>query len=226
MGSAMKLLVVEDDQKLAKFLVRVLCEEGYVVDWARTGTEAEQQTQAITYDLVLLDWMLPGADGLSVCRTIRQRGSDVPILMLTARNETRERVLGLESGADDYVSKPFEVEELVARVRALLRRAHATSRLRAGPVEIDPMARRAFLEGVPMVLTARELMLLTHLVRNADRAIGRTELLSQVWETAFDLGSNVVEVHVSRLREKLGRHAAMITTVRGVGYQLRLAESS
>jgi DNA-binding response OmpR family regulator len=145
--------------------------------------------------------------------------------MLTARGETKERVLGLEAGADDYVVKPFEVDELVARVRALLRRSGG-SRLRSGPIEIDRLARRAKLDGVPLSLTGREFALIMYLLQNADRVVRRSEILSNVWEMAFDPGSNLVEVHVSRLRDKLGRHADMLVTVRGVGYQLRPKEEA
>ncbi len=220
----MKLLLVEDDPKVGQLLVRVLEEEGYEVAWCRSGAEALRLTRAATHDLVILDWMLPEGDGLEVCRDLRARGSEVPVLMLTARAETRERVLGLESGADDYVVKPFELDELLARVRALLRRTRATGRLRAGPLELDPVGRKAWLDGAPMTLASRELALLLYLVRHAGRAIGRAELLAEVWEMSFDPGTNVVEVHVSRLRDKLGAHAPMLATVRGVGYRLRAGE--
>jgi DNA-binding response OmpR family regulator len=220
----MKVLVVEDDAKVGRFLVRVLREEGYVVDWCRDGSEAQLQLNAIDYGLILLDWMLPGTDGLSLLREIRKKGSEVPVLMLTARGETRERVLGLEAGADDYLAKPFEVEELLARLRALLRRTGG-NKLRAGPIEVDRLARRVRLDGVPLTLTTREFSLLLYLLQNADRVVRRSELLSNVWEMAFDPGSNLIDVHVSRLRDKLGVHAEMLATVRGVGYQLRIKET-
>ena len=219
----MKVLVVEDDAKVGKFLVRVLREEGYVVDWCRDGAEADKQLSALDYGLLVLDWMLPGLDGLSIVRDVRKRGSDVPILMLTARGETRERVLGLEAGADDYLAKPFDVDELLARLRALLRRSGG-NRLRLGPIDVDRLARRVKLDGVPLTLTTREFSLLLYLLQNADRVVRRSELLSNVWEMAFDPGSNLIDVHVSRLRDKLGQHADMLATVRGVGYQLRAKE--
>jgi DNA-binding response OmpR family regulator len=216
-----KVLIVEDDLKVARFLARVLGEEGFVTDHCADGSEAIEQASAGVYDLVLLDWMLPGKDGLSVCREIRRRGFLGPIMMLTGRGATTERVLGLDTGADDYLVKPFEVEELVARVRALCRRSTGFPIMRSGDLEIDRAGRRALLGGTPIGLTSREFALLLHLMHNAGKVVGRASLLAHVWETKFDPGSNLVEVHVSRLREKLGDHAWMIETVRGAGYRLR-----
>lgn len=217
----MKILLVEDDKKLSRFLARLLTEEGYTVDSCARGQDALTQAQAGVYDLLVLDWMLPDLDGLAVCRELRRAGGTLPILMLTARGETRERVLGLDAGADDYLIKPFEVEELLARVRALLRRASGHSSLRLGELEIDRLNRRVVARGAPVDLTAREYALLLHLAHKADRVVPRSELLAQVWETHFDPGSNLVEVHVSRLRDKLGELAWQVETVRGVGYRLR-----
>jgi DNA-binding response OmpR family regulator len=216
-----KILLVEDEAKVAQFLQRVLTEEGYVVDACKSGTDALAQAETGVYDLVVLDWMIADLDGLSVCRELRRAGALVPILMLTARGEARERVLGLEAGADDYLVKPFDTAELVARVRALIRRTAGFAKMRCGPLEIDQVQRRAVLGGAPLALTVREFALLVHFVHRVDRVVSRSELLSRVWETDFDPGSNVVEVHVRRLREKLGEHAWMIETVRGVGYRLR-----
>jgi len=216
-----KVLVVEDNLKLARFLVRALQEEGYVVDEVPDGRAAIRQAQGVSYDVVILDWMLPGADGLSVCRTLRAAGSRVPILLLTARAEISERILGLDAGADDYLAKPFDLGELLARVRALGRRGgQLEAALHVGTLSIDRAERRATLDGRRIELTPREFTLLAYLAREAGRVVPRTELLSKVWETAFDPGSNVVEVHVRNLREKLGAHAGMIETVRGVGYRL------
>jgi DNA-binding response OmpR family regulator len=220
-----KILLVEDDKKLARFVTRLLTEEGYAVDSCARGHDALTQAQAGVYDLLVLDWMLPDLDGLAVCRELRRAGSTLPILMLTARGETRERVLGLDAGADDYVIKPFEVEELLARVRALLRRASGHSSLRLGGLEIDRIHRRVLARGAPIDLTSREYALLLHLAHKADRVVPRSELLAQVWETHFDPGSNLVEVHVSRLRDKLGELAWQVETVRGVGYRLRAARA-
>ena len=217
----MKILLVEDDLKVARFMSRVLREEGYIVDQCISGTDAVCQAESGVYELVILDWMLPEMDGLAVCRELRKRSVATPILMLTARGETRERVLGLEAGADDYVVKPFEVDELVARVRALIRRNTALSKLRCGELAIDRLARRAALGGTPLSLTTREFALLVYLVGQAERVVTRSDLLARVWETNFDPGTNLVEVHMSRLREKLGDHSWMIETVRGLGYRMR-----
>lgn len=217
----MKVLVVEDDVKVARFVSRVLVEEGYMVDLCSSGADAIAQAQAGMYDLILLDWMLPDLDGLSVCRTLRRTGFAMPILMLTARGEVRERVLGLETGADDYVTKPFEVEELLARIKALVRRSSAFSKLVCGEIEIDRMHRRVLLRGASLDLTTREYTLLLHLAHRVERVVPKSELLSHVWEMKFDPGTNLVEVHVSRLRDKLGEFSWMIETVRGVGYRLR-----
>lgn len=215
----MKLLVVEDNPKVARFLVRALTEEGHVVDQVSDGRRALAQMDLIAYDAVLLDWMLPGLDGLAVCRAIRDRGVHTPIMLLTARDEVGEKILGLDAGADDYVSKPFDLGELLARVRALGRRAGAASSLRLGPIQIDPIARRATIDGRVIELTSRELALLAYLVQHAGRPVSRSELLQKVWSTSFDTTSNVVEVHVKNLRDKLGDHGALIETVRGVGYR-------
>jgi DNA-binding response OmpR family regulator len=223
---AMRVLVLEDDQKLARFLARVLAEEGFAVDLCARGLDAIAQAEGGLYDLVVLDWMVPETDGLSVCREIRRSGGTAPILMLTARGETRERVLGLEAGADDYMVKPFEVEEFVARVRALLRRTAGFGALRCGDLEVDPVARQAKLVGVALTLTNREYALLLHLVHRGDRVVKRSDLLAHVWGLKFDPGSNLVDVHVSRLRDKLGDRAWMIETVRGVGYRLRRQQAA
>jgi len=217
----MKVLIVEDDTKLARFLAKILTEEGYVADVCRSGTDAVPQAKTGIYDLVILDWMLPDLDGLSVCRELRKSGMTLPVLMLTARGELKERVLGLESGADDYVVKPFEVEELLARVRALSRRSAGFATLQFEQMSIDRLNRTVTLAGRPLELTSREYALLLHLAFRPDRIVTRSELLAQVWDMAHDPGTNVVEVHVSRLRDKLGSRAWLIETVRGSGYRLR-----
>jgi DNA-binding response OmpR family regulator len=217
----MRALILEDDPKLARFLGRVLAEEGLAVDLCARGVDAMAQAEGGLYDLIVLDWMVPDTDGLSVCREIRRAGGRAPVLMLTARGETRERVLGLEAGADDYMVKPFEVQEFIARVRALLRRTSGFGALRCGDLEIDPVARQAKLASTSLTLTGREYALLLHLVHRGDRIVKRSELLAHVWGLKFDPGSNLVDVHVSRLRDKLGDRAWMIETVRGVGYRLR-----
>jgi two-component system OmpR family response regulator len=215
----MKLLVVEDNPKVARFLMRALSEEGYVVDQVGDGLKALDQIEAVSYDAVILDWMLPGMDGVAICRAVRDRGIKTPILMLTARAEVGERVLGLDAGADDYLSKPFDLGELLARVRALGRRTIGATTLRLAQLVIDPFARKVMIDGRSVDLTSRELALVTYLVQHAGRSVSRTELLQKVWSTSFDPSSNVVEVHIKNLREKLGAHGTMIETVRGVGYR-------
>jgi len=215
-----KVLVVEDDAKLSRFLVRVLVEEGFEADACGAGAQALTQASPGTYDLIVLDWMLPDIDGLSVCRQLRQSGLSTPILMLTARGELRDRVLGLETGADDYLVKPFEVEELVARIRSLVRRASGLAKLTVGPLEIDRIEREVRVHGERLDLTTREYVLLMDLVHHAGNPVSRMELLARVWGMSFDPGSNLVEVHVSRLRDKLGDAAWMVETVRGAGYRL------
>jgi DNA-binding response OmpR family regulator len=218
--SVVKVLIVEDDVKLLRFLARALLEEGFATDSCRSGADAIVQATSGLYDLILLDWMLPDLDGLSVCREVRRCGAITPILMLTARGEPRERVLGLESGADDYLVKPFEVEELIARIRALLRRSTGFARLACGDLEVDRVGRRVLLRGKPLDLTGREYAILVHLAYSADRVVSRSDLLVGVWETRHDSGTNVVEVQMSRLRDKLGDDAWRIETVRGSGYRL------
>jgi len=217
----MRCLIVEDDTKLALFLSRALNEEGYSSDICGRGVDAVNQVHGGTYDFVILDWMLPGMDGLAVCRELRQRGLTIPIIMLTARGEVGERVLGLRAGADDYMGKPFELEELLARIQAVLRRATATGKLIFGDLEINRLGHRASLAGKPIDLTMREFGLLLHLAYNANRVVPRSELLAKVWGTTFDPGSNLIDVHIKRLRDKLGEHAWMIDTVRGSGYRLK-----
>lgn len=219
----MQILVVEDDAKVGPFLQRVLEEEGYTVTLCKTSQEAHVLAKDAT--MVVLDRMLPDGDGLDVCKALRDAGIAVPILVLTARGEVGDRVSGLDAGADDYLVKPFEIDEFTARVRALLRRANtAGQRLQLGALELDRIHRRAWLAGRPLSLTTKEYAVLAWLMSHADRPVGRAELLTEVWETENDPGSNLVEVHVSRLREKLGPHAHMVETVRGAGYRFRVAE--
>ncbi len=219
-AATVKTLVVEDNQKLARLLKRALEEDGYVVDVVTDGATALDQLRRVEYDAVVLDWMLPEVDGLTVCRTLRARGNGVPILMLTARAEISERVTGLDAGADDYLAKPFDLGELLARVRARMRRGANVQVLRIGPLLIDRAERRVLVNGRRLELTPREFTLLSYLGREAGRAVPRTELLAKVWEMAFDPGSNLVDAHVRNLREKLGDCAGLIRTVRGIGYKL------
>ncbi len=214
------MLVVDDDRKVAKFLARVFGEEGFIVDVCDRGEDAVRQGATGVYAIVLLDWMLPDVDGLHVCRALRRAGVMTPILMLTARGETSERVLGLDAGADDFLVKPFELPELHARVRALLRRSSGGGRITVGGLEIDRLGLRASCGGERLDLTPKEFAVLLHLALNAGKVVTRTELLTQVWDISFDTGSNLVDVQMKRLREKLGAAAWMIDTVRGAGYRL------
>jgi DNA-binding response OmpR family regulator len=217
----MRLLIVEDNRKLATFLKRALEEEGHIVDVVFDGSQGLDQAQQLNYDALILDWMLPGLDGLALVRQLREVGLSVPALMLTARGEVHERIAGLDAGADDYLTKPFELGELLARVRALARRGgQAPSTLRIGPLTLDKAERRVVVDGAQLELTPREFSLLAYLMREAGRVVSRTELLTQVWNIAFDPGSNVVDVQIKNIREKLCAHADLIETVRGVGYRL------
>ncbi len=219
----MKVLIAEDDKKLASFLSRAFSEEGYVVDACRSGKEAIDQALTIPYALVVLDWMLPDGDGLSVCRAVRQAGNRLPILMLTARGEVGEKVLALDAGADDYLTKPFHLDELLARARSLVRRGGALQDIvKIGPVTLDWRERLVHVDGVRVELTQREFALLGFLVRNAGRVVSRSEILAQVWETTSDPGSNVIEVNIRHLREKLLAASGQLETVRGQGYRFNL----
>jgi DNA-binding response OmpR family regulator len=218
----MKALVLDDDPKVARFVAQALREEGYAVDQCSSGLDALRLTEIGSHELIVLDWVVRGIDGLSVCRELRRRGVVAPILMISERSRVSERVLGLDTGADDYLVKPFEVEELCARARALVRRTVGYARIRCGELEIDRLERQAFLDGRRLDLTSRELALLMRLALHAGKVVKRTHIMASVWEASFDTGSNLLDVHVSRLRDKLGDHASMIETVRGVGYRLRV----
>ncbi len=214
------VLVVDDDAHILAALKRTLHYEGYSVEVALDGPGALARAASRPPDLVLLDVMLPGIDGVEVCRQLRA-ADDVPILMLTARDATGDRVRGLDSGADDYVVKPFAPEELMARVRALLRRRRPSrQRLVYAGVEVDADAREAYRDGREVLLTTTEFDLLCHFLRNPRQALSRDQILDAVWGGDFDTASNVVDVYVGYLRAKLGE-PRVIQTVRGVGYVLR-----
>lgn len=215
-----KILVVEDDRKLAELLGRVLTEDGYETLTAHSKEAALVAIAAASPDLMVLDRMLPDGDGLELCAAFARAGRATPILVLTALGELGDRVEGLDRGADDYVIKPFEIPELLARIRALLRRSTAPIR-QIGGLRLDFRGRRVLTVGEPVDLTAREFDLLAHLVEAEGVVLSRAQLLSAVWGIQHDPGTNLVEVHVSRLRSKLGASAVMIETVRGGGYRLR-----
>ncbi|MBX3191582.1 MAG: response regulator transcription factor [Labilithrix sp.] len=214
----MRLLLVEDDAKLGPLLARVLTSNGYTVTLAPDAASAREVAVA-DLDLAIVDWMLPDGDGLEVCTSLRRADFDGPILMLTARGGTTDRVHALDLGTDDYLTKPFEMDELLARLRALLRRGPRIVSFDVGPVHVDAGRRNAFVRGQLLALTAREFDLLSYLARRAGETIGKAELVENVWE-ASEIVPNVVEVHVSRLRDKLGPDAKLIETVRGQGYRL------
>jgi len=220
--SSERILVVEDDRTIARFVELELAHAGYRVEKAADGTAALEILQNDPPDLVVLDLMLPGVDGLEVARQVRESGSRMPILMLTARAETKDVVSGFESGADDYLRKPFEIPELLSRIAALLKRtAHerAGQPLSASGVEVDVQARRATLDGEPLDLTAKEFDLLAYLVANAGTVIPRHKILAAVWSSDRTTDSNVIEVFVCHLRNKIGdRENTIIQTIRGVGY--------
>jgi two-component system, OmpR family, response regulator len=212
-------LLVEDDPDLAGFLDRVLREEGLDVTRADCARDALSLLEQQTFEVAILDRMLPDLDGLAVCTEVRARGLDLAVLMLTALGETEDRVTGLDAGADDYLVKPFEVEELLARIRALLRRA-ASPAIVVGPLRLDWRHRSGTIDDSALNLTTREFALLAHLAREPDRVVSRAELLEAVWHTRIDPGTNIIEVYINRVRTKLGRHAAMLETIRGSGYRL------
>jgi DNA-binding response OmpR family regulator len=218
-----KILVVEDEAPTAAFLRRGLTEEGFAVDVAPDAASANDQVAENDYDAILLDVMLPGADGFTLCKRWRQDGVTTPILFLTARDDVADRVRGLDRGGDDYLLKPFAFAELLARVRALLRRPRAmigTPELRVGDVVIDTSRRKVSRGGRPIELTTREYQLLEHLLRNAGKVVTRTALWNHVWESGAAPDSNVVDVYIGYLRNKLGRTPDLIRTVRGGGYVL------
>ena len=226
----MKILVVEDDRKVAGFIEQGLREEGYAVDVAKDGEEATTLAHVNDYDAILLDLMLPKKNGLQVASELRREGRRTPILMLTARDATEDVVRGLDAGADDYLSKPFKFDELLARMRALTRRGGAArlDRLTYGSLELDRLRHKARASGHLLDLTPREFQLLEHFMLHPEEVIRRTELLEKVWDMHFDPESNVVDVHVGNLRRKLKDAGCdgLIQTVRGVGFCLKSPETA
>ncbi|PWJ48850.1 DNA-binding response regulator, OmpR family, contains REC and winged-helix (wHTH) domain [Quadrisphaera granulorum] len=220
----MRVLVVEDESRLAALLVQVLTEEGWSASAVYDGASGLAAVRAGGVDVVVLDWMLPDLEGPAVLQRLRAEGHAVPVLMLTARTALEDRVAALDVGADDHLAKPFEVAELLARLRALHRRANPSvvAAQRAGDLVVDPQTRRAFRGPTEVVLTAREFDILALLLREAGRTVTRYRILDEVWDGDTDIASNVIDVHVGRLRGKIdgpfGRNA--VQTLRGVGYRL------
>ena len=222
----MRLLLVEDDPVIAASLAKGLREHAYAVDVATDGDAAVFQAAVNPYDAVVLDIMLPKRDGFAVCREIRSRKLSVPVLMLTARDAVADRIAGLDTGADDYLTKPFEFEELLARLRALLRRARALTPavLHIGDLALDTHGQRATRAGRPLLLTTKEYALLEFLARNAGRVVGRAEISDHVWDDHYDPASNLIESYVNRLRKKVDLPGVppLIHTRRGAGYVLEV----
>jgi two-component system OmpR family response regulator len=220
----MRLLVVEDDTKLARALERGLQREGYAVDLAETGDDALSQASENDYDAVVLDVMLPGRDGFSVCRAMRSSERWAPVLMLTARDQVGDRIRGLDAGADDYLVKPFDFGELLARLRALIRRGPSERPpvLEVGDLHIDPAARVVTRAGRDIELTVREFALLQFLAQRAGEVVSREQLLERVWDSTEEGSTNVVDVYIGYLRNKVDRpfRRKMIRTVRGIGFML------
>lgn len=226
----MRILFAEDDRQLRTSIVRGLREASYAVDQAGTGPQASSLSAANEYDVIILDVLLPGKDGLAVCRSIREQGNQVPILMLTALDGVDQRIAGLDAGADDYLTKPFDFGELLARLRALTRRRGDVlpATLVIGDLAIDTSRRSVRRSGREIALTAKEFALLLHLARNAGRVVSRAELMSHVWDDARNTYSNIIDVYASRLRRKIdeGEKVALFTTVRGSGFMLEVPPGS
>jgi DNA-binding response OmpR family regulator len=225
---SMRVLVVEDEKKLASFLRKGLVEESFVVDLVYDGREGLDRIFGEAYDVIILDIMLPQRDGLSILREIRRQHINTPVLLLSARGNVNERVEGLNLGADDYLPKPFSIMEVVARIRALLRRAsgeHATV-MQVADLSLNVVMREAVRGGCKVDLTNREFALLEYLMAHAGRVINKTALCEHVWEHHFDTGTNVVEVCIQRLRRKIdnGHSQKLLQTIRGTGYSLRGGE--
>jgi len=224
----MRILLVEDEKKVASFIARALRENAYAVDIAENGEKALELSIDTTYDAILLDVRLPGLSGIQVCRELRQQGTQAPVLMLTARSLVEQRVEGLDAGADDYLTKPFVLAELLARVRALVRRGlhSGNAKLQYADLELDRHRRRATRGKEIVPLTSKEFALLELFLLHAPELVTRTEIIEHVWDRHFDSETNLVEVYVNRLRQKIdqNRPVKLIHTVRGIGYRLGALE--
>jgi len=221
----MKVLVVEDEKQIADFIKKGLSEQGFLVELSANGDEAMAFMYSQVYDAIVLDIMLPGRDGLSILKQFRKKGHTTPVILLTARSELDERIEGLNTGADDYLTKPFYVEELVARLHAVIRRTsdEQMSLLQAGGVSVNLLTREVKVNGDPVKLTSREFSLLEYMMRNPGRVYTRTQMLEHVWGYDFDPSTNLVDVHIQRLRKKVSpdKENPLIETIRGVGYRVR-----
>ena len=226
----MRILIVEDDADLSQFIRKGLQEEGHAIDQAANGEDGLQLAMTYSYDLLILDIMLPKLDGLELCRQLRAKGYTIPILLLTARASIQDKVTGFDIGADDYLTKPFAFAELLARIRALLRRGgpQTPSRLTAADLELDPAARRVWRKEKEITLTNKEYALLEYLLRNKNRVLTRTAIIEHVWDINYDPMTNIVDAHIRALRAKIDRDFSppLITTVRGAGYMLETPEEN
>jgi DNA-binding response OmpR family regulator len=225
----MRVLVVEDERRVASYISRALLEEGFAVDCVHDGLGLLDMVRTAAYDIIVLDLMLPGVDGLTLCSQMRKAGHSTPVLIVSARDLVEDRVIGLDAGADDYLVKPFATEELVARVRALLRRRQGNGApvLRVGSLELNPATRTVKRGGLPIPLTMKEYALLECLMRRPSLVLTRTMIAEHVWDFTFDRASNVVDVYIKHLRDKINEpgKASFIQTVRGVGYTVRDPEA-
>ncbi|WP_042690924.1 response regulator transcription factor [Azospirillum sp. B506] len=226
----MKILVIEDDRQAASYLAKGLKEAGHVVDVANDGKEGLFLAGAEHYDVMIVDRMLPGRDGLSLVQVLRAAGNDTPVLFLSALGSVDDRVKGLKAGGDDYLTKPFAFSELLARIEVLVRRrgaAQPQTRLAVGDLELDLLSRSVKRAGKPIDLLPREFSLLEYMMRNAGSVVTRTMMLENVWDYHFDPQTNVIDVHIARLRQKIDKDfpTPLIHTVRGAGYSLRAAEA-
>lgn len=220
----MRILVVEDDKKVGRFLEKGLQEEQYAVDICRNGADALYYAQTNTYDVIILDIMLPGKDGFTICREMRENSILTPVIMLTAKDTVEDKISGLSEGADDYLTKPFSFEELLARIRALLRRNqdYKTKVLKAGDLEMDPVRRLVTRAGKKIILTGKEYALLEYLLRNKGRIVTPVMILEHIWDMDYDGVSNIVNVYINHLRNKIDKDSSvkLIKTIRGHGYQI------
>jgi len=221
----MRILVIEDEKKVADFIKRGLKEEGYAVDVASDGEEGLFQAMEIAYDLILLDLMLPKLDGISLCKKLRQNNIHIPLIMLTAKDSVKDKVTGLDSGADDYLTKPFSFEELLARIRALLRKGknHQPTRLQVADLALDLVRHKVWRGDEEIMLTSKEYALMEYFMRNAGAVITRTMIAEHVWDINFDTFTNVIDVYVNYLRNKIDKDqkSKLIHTIRGRGYILK-----
>ena len=226
----MRILIVEDDTDLSQFIRKGLQEEGHAIDQAANGEDGLFLASTYSYDLLILDVMLPKLDGLELCRQLRAKGNTTPILILTARASIQDKVTGFDIGADDYLTKPFAFAELLVRIRALLRRGgpQTLSRLKAADLELDPASHRVWRAGEEISLTNKEYALLEYLLRNKNRVLTRTAIIDHVWDINYDPMTNIVDAHIRALRAKIDRDFSppLISTVRGAGYMLETPEEA